>query len=186
MPPTAAAEIRPVHAAEDEAALVREARAGDRAALARLHALYEPMVHGILLSRLGVHDAEDLVQDVFARVILKLRSLREDRAFGAWVAAMARNAAASLRRKRPPSALDDSTPAPSPRPLAGAEAEEVLSAIRAMPDAYSETLMLRLVEGLTGPEIALRTGMTEGSVRVNLHRGMKLLRSRLGAEEEPR
>jgi RNA polymerase sigma-70 factor (ECF subfamily) len=39
--------------------------------------------------------------------------------------------------------------------------------------------MLRLVEGMTGPEIALRTGLTEGSVRVNLHRGMKLLRERL-------
>lgn len=32
---------------------------------------------------------------------------------------------------------------------------------------------------MTGPEIAARTGMTHGSVRVNLHRGMKLLRERL-------
>jgi RNA polymerase sigma-70 factor (ECF subfamily) len=44
-------------------------------------------------------------------------------------------------------------------------------------------LVLRLVEGMTGPEIALRTGMTAGSVRVNLHRGMKMLRARLGAED---
>jgi len=36
------------------------------------------------------------------------------------------------------------------------------------------------VLGLTGPEIAARTGLTPGSVRVNLHRGMKLLRERLG------
>ena len=41
---------------------------------------------------------------------------------------------------------------------------------------------MRLVEGMTGPEIAARTGMTPGSVRVNLHRGMALLRGRLGAE----
>ena len=40
--------------------------------------------------------------------------------------------------------------------------------------------MLRLVEGLTGPEIAMRTGLTPASVRVNLHRGMKLLREKLG------
>jgi RNA polymerase sigma-70 factor (ECF subfamily) len=41
-------------------------------------------------------------------------------------------------------------------------------------------LILRLVEGLTGPEIAEQTGLAPGSVRVNLHRGMKLLRERLG------
>ena len=43
-----------------------------------------------------------------------------------------------------------------------------------------ETLVLRLVEGMTGPEIAARTGLTAASVRVNLHRGMKQLRERLG------
>ena len=44
----------------------------------------------------------------------------------------------------------------------------------------TETLVLRLVEGMTGPEIAARTGLQPASVRVNLHRGMKLLRERLG------
>ena len=33
---------------------------------------------------------------------------------------------------------------------------------------------------LSGPEIAARTGLTPGSVRVNLHRGLRLLRQRLG------
>ena len=42
-----------------------------------------------------------------------------------------------------------------------------------------ETLVLRLVEGMTGPEIAERTGLTAASVRVNLHRGMKMLREQL-------
>jgi RNA polymerase sigma-70 factor (ECF subfamily) len=54
---------------------------------------------------------------------------------------------------------------------------KILDAIRSLPDAYRETLILRLVEGLTGPEIAARTGMTPGSVRVNLHRGMEQLRA---------
>lgn len=39
---------------------------------------------------------------------------------------------------------------------------------------------MRLVEGLSGPEIAAHTGMSPDSVRVHLHRGMKLLRERLG------
>jgi RNA polymerase sigma-70 factor (ECF subfamily) len=65
----------------------------------------------------------------------------------------------------------------------GAQAEEILAIIRTLPDAYRETLVLRLVEGMTGPEIAARTGLTAASVRVNLHRGMKLLRTKLGFEE---
>jgi RNA polymerase sigma-70 factor (ECF subfamily) len=39
--------------------------------------------------------------------------------------------------------------------------------------------MLRFVAGLNGPEIAERTGLTHGSVRVNLHRGVELLRKKL-------
>jgi RNA polymerase sigma-70 factor (ECF subfamily) len=51
--------------------------------------------------------------------------------------------------------------------------------IRELPESYRETLVFRLVEGMTGPEIAARTGLTEASVRVNLCRGMKMLRERL-------
>src|SRR3989442_1146476 len=62
-------------------------------------------------------------------------------------------------------------------------ATEILDLIRGLPEAYRETLVLRLVEGMTGPEIAGRTGLTPASVRVNLHRGMKLLRGKLGIKE---
>ena len=59
------------------------------------------------------------------------------------------------------------------------EAQQALGAIRRLPEAYRETLLLRLVQGLTGPEIATLTGLTPESVRVNLHRGFKLLRETL-------
>ena len=55
----------------------------------------------------------------------------------------------------------------------------MLDTIRGLPEAYRETLILRLVEGLTGPEIAGQTGLTPDSVRVNLHRGMKMLRGKM-------
>jgi RNA polymerase sigma-70 factor (ECF subfamily) len=63
------------------------------------------------------------------------------------------------------------------------EASEILAVIRALPEAYSETLILRLVEGMTGAEIAEKTNLTAESVRVNLHRGMKMLREKLGVKE---
>jgi RNA polymerase sigma-70 factor (ECF subfamily) len=67
----------------------------------------------------------------------------------------------------------------SPNRTAG----EILDLIRGLPEAYRETLVLRFVEGMTGPEIASRTGLTAASVRVNLHRGVKMLREKMGVTE---
>ena len=63
-------------------------------------------------------------------------------------------------------------------------ARAALRAVRDLPPAYRFTVMMRLADGMTGPEIAVRTGLTAASVRVNLHRGMKKLRRRLGASHE--
>ena len=58
--------------------------------------------------------------------------------------------------------------------------------IRGLPEAYRETLIMRLVEGMTGPEIAKVTGLTPQSVRVNLCRGMKMLRELAAGSEGKR
>ena len=60
----------------------------------------------------------------------------------------------------------------------------ILDTVMSLSEAYRETLILRLVEGMTGPEIAARTGMTHGSVRVNLHRGMQQLRAKLSSSPD--
>jgi RNA polymerase sigma-70 factor, ECF subfamily len=161
----------------EEAALVRAAQAGDRAAFGMLYEQYARMVHGILLAHCSHADAEDLLQEVFVRALEQLHSLREPRAFAGWLGAVARRLAAdSFRRRR---AQDKLLGAPGATRPDG-QAFEVLDAIRALPNAYRETLMLRLVEGMTGPEIAERIGLTPESVRVNLCRGMKRLREALG------
>jgi len=161
----------------DDARLVAAARAGDRDAFGRLYERHARMVHGILLARVPRSDAADLVQDVFLVALGRLRSLRDDGAFGPWVAMIARNRAVDYyRRGRKSEELVDNVPgAPHPE----GEAMTVLVAIRSLPVAYRETLVLRLVEGMNGPEIAEKTGLTPASVRVNLHRGMKLLREKL-------
>ncbi|HTL45430.1 MAG TPA: RNA polymerase sigma factor [Vicinamibacterales bacterium] len=159
------------------AALVDGARAGDRSAFGSLFERFAPMVHGILLARVRPQDADDLTQEVFLSGMQQLHTLREARAFGGWIATIARNAAVDLYRRSPVTTELPPTLAAPPPPAA--EAAEVLRAIRELPDAYRETLILRLVEGMSGPEIAAKTGLAAGSVRVNLHRGMKLLRERL-------
>lgn len=166
------------HAAED-ARLVRAARVGDSSAFERLYARYAPIVHGLLLARTNANDVEDLVQEVFLTAWRRLDDLRDPAAFGGWVATIARHRAVDVHRRRtadvelPP---DLATRANAPESM---EARVALDAIRSLPEAYRDTLMLRLVEGLSGPEIAQRTGLTAASVRVNLHRGMKLLRAKL-------
>jgi RNA polymerase sigma-70 factor (ECF subfamily) len=184
----AAATLRSAEAASmpagDVPALVRAAQRGDRAAFAELYARYAALVHGILLSRVDRGDVQDLVQDVFIRAMTALPSLREPEAFGGWLSVLARNRATDFRRRRVPTVdLDDRAVEHvadrRPSPAVQMDAAAVLDVIRSLPDAYRETLVLRLVEGMTGPEIATLTGLTPGSVRVNLHRGMKLLRERL-------
>jgi hypothetical protein len=59
------------------------------------------------------------------------------------------------------------------------QAQRLLQVIRSLPEAYAETLVLRLIAGLSGPQIAAWAGLTHGSVRVNLHRGMHILQERL-------
>lgn len=163
-----------------DAALVARVRAGDRDAFGRLYDAYSRMVHGILLARVPYGEVDDLVQDVFLVALRKIDSLRDANAFGAWLAMITRNRAMDFhRRSRDTSELTDDLPAASTS-APEAEATEVLNLIRLLPEAYREPLILRFVEGMTGPEIAERTGLAPASVRVNIHRGMKLLREKLG------
>ncbi len=166
------------HASED-AGLVRQACAGDQAAFSRLYDRYARMIHGMFLARVPGLEVDDLVQDVFLTAWRRLDSLRDPAAFGGWLSMIARNRATDFHRRTVdavelPEHLEahDAT-------AAGVAAHAALEMIQQLPEAYRETLMLRLVEGMTGPEIADRTGLTAASVRVNLHRGMKLLRERL-------
>lgn len=161
--------------------LVRAAATGDRAAFGELYVRYARMVHGILLGRVPPGEAEDMVQDVFISAMKQLSGLRAAAAFPGWLAAIARNRALDyFRGSRDRVPLDENQAARQPAGNAGDDAFLVLDVVRRLPEAYRETLILRLVEGMTGPEIALRTGLTPESVRVNLCRGMKMLREQLG------
>jgi len=152
-------------------------RARDHGSFSKLYGQYARMVHGILLARVPRSEVEDLAQEVFLNAWRMQPSLRDDKAAGGWLARIARNQAIDYHRRTPPTVeLDPQSLRQNPVPP---EAIEVLKTIKTLPDAYRETLILRLVEGMTGPEIAAQTGLTADSVRVNLHRGMKLLRDKL-------
>jgi RNA polymerase sigma-70 factor (ECF subfamily) len=155
---------------------------GDQDAFSRLYADYVRLVHAILLGRVPRRDVDDLVQEVFIAAYTRLGELRDPAAFGGWIATIARNRATDhLRRAREQVELPDELPGGD---AIEAETIAVLDIVRKLPEAYRETLLMRLVEGMSGAEIAERSGLTPASVRVNLHRGMKLLREQMGWRHE--
>jgi RNA polymerase sigma-70 factor, ECF subfamily len=162
-----------------EALLVRAVLNGERDRFARLYEMYAPMVHGILLARVPRGEVDDLVQDIFLHALRKLHTLRDAAAFGPWIGMIARNRAMDFYRtsRETVEVTEQMAVARSPNRTA----KEILDLICRLPEAYRETLVLRFVEGMTGPEIAARTGLTPASVRVNLHRGTKLLREKICA-----
>jgi len=179
-----------VTASEDSIAdLVERARSGRRDAFETLYRRFVGAVHAVVLAHARAADTGDIVQEVFMSGWSHLGELREPEAFAGWILGIARRRAIDARRKDrrrggAPAELSDSVNPAAPVPAS--EAKEALSAIQAMSETYRETLLMRLVEGMTGPEIAEVTGMTPESVRVNLCRGMKLLRDKLdGSRGEP-
>jgi RNA polymerase sigma-70 factor (ECF subfamily) len=167
--------------ASAESILIARVRNGDEEAFGELYRMFAPTVHGVVLSRVPRDEVQDIVQEVFLAAYKNIQTLRSDAVFGPWIVKIARNRAAEFYRtlKRADELSEDISEAGSRRD----QAAEVLRAIRSLSEAYSETLMLRLVEGMTAKEIAERTGLKPESVRVNLHRGMELLRKRLGITE---
>jgi RNA polymerase sigma-70 factor (ECF subfamily) len=165
--------LMPAGTSEDDG-LIRAAVEGDRSAFGELYVRYARMVHAILLARVPPAEAEDLVQEVFLSAMRQLRGLRTAASFRGWLGAIARNKAMDyFRESRNLAPIED---APPPKATANPDAFLVMDRIRGLPEAYRETMIMRLVEGMTGPEIAERTGLTPESVRVNLCRGMKMLR----------
>jgi RNA polymerase sigma-70 factor (ECF subfamily) len=151
-------------------------------------------------------EAEDAAQEAFVIAFRSLASWRSDGPFGAWLARIATRVAlrrAAARREvawieasprfgdeedgrepSPPfvaSALDD----PVATALAGERSESVRRAVRALVDPYRETVILRFFADLPLADIAAATGRPLGTVKTHLHRGLVMLRDRLGDEVLP-
>ena len=173
-----------VTAAEDApqvAAVVTAAQRGDRAAFAELYRRHASLVRAILLARNDPADVPDLSQDVFLFALTHIGDVREPAAFPGWLTTITRNVSrARHRSSKPHVELDTNIQVTGANPDARIDAERVLRAIRQLPEALREPLLLRLVEGLGGVEIAQALNTTHGAVRVNLHRGLAMLRTMLG------
>lgn len=160
------------------------AKEGDHDALQYLYAVYARNIYGYVRSIVhDDHEAEDLTQQVFAKLITHLDRY-DDRGvqFFAWLLRIAHNLAIDhLRRNRlipTESVVDpDSTSYGGDRD----RVNTVRDALATLPEDQREVVFLRHVVGLTPGEIADRMGKTEDSVHGLHHRGRRALQRELSS-----
>ena len=159
------------------AALVHAAQGGDPDAFALLYDQHVRWVQTLLLAYAEPDEVPDLVQEVFFAAWTRLSALRDENAFTGWLGSIARNAGRMHARAR-----RNYVSMPTDIRSNDIAAEDVLDAehalhlIGTLPENFREPLLLRLVDGMNGEEIAEHLEMSHAAVRVNLHRGMKRLR----------
>ena len=182
--------------ADDDAALAAQSRDGDRRAFDELARRTGRLVYATLVVETGRPDrAEELTQETFLVALRHVRRLADPAAFRPWLLSIAHtvlvdDARRRGRRKRgvPPTG-DVDTVAGGESPLQSAErreqADRALAVLRSLPEAYRASLALRYLAGADHDEIGRQLGLTNGSLRGLLHRGLTMLRERLKDDESP-
>jgi RNA polymerase sigma-70 factor (ECF subfamily) len=176
---------------------VTRAQAGDRSAFAFLYSRYADDVCRYATSILRNRgEAEEVTQQVFAKLLVVIGKYEQREVpFLAWLLRVARNLAMDeLRARRTVPVAEVRVVDPRPSGAEREHARDLLSALRALPPAQREVLVLRHLAGLSPGEIAVRTGRSEASVHGLHHRGRKTLQQELterglapaGAAAEPR
>jgi RNA polymerase sigma-70 factor, ECF subfamily len=162
---------------------VLRAKEGDRDAISLLYSHYSGNVYGYVRSIVrDDHDAEDVTQHVFAKLITVLSKYDErgDVPFSAWLLRMARNAAIDhlrvSRRSVPVEDVFDVNTGTSPD---SERSVLVRDAFAALPEDQRSVMVLRHIIGLSPTEIADRLGRTEASVHGLQHRGRRALQHEL-------
>ena len=132
------------------------------------------------------HDAEEVAQDTFLRAYRALCTYTPDRIRElkqkAWLHRIALNVVRNrVRGPRPRLVeLNGSEPDHSPGPEAGAllkaDIDALATRVAALPARYREAVVLRHVQELSYEEAADALGQPVGTVKSNVHRGLKLLR----------
>lgn len=162
---------------------VARAKQGDRAAMRYLYLRYSENVYGYARSIVhNDYDAEDVVQQVFTRVLTAIESYEQRSVpFSAWLLRITHNMAIDHMRRRRPTLEDTEATLADDRPqLDGTDLLGVLrDALAELPDMQREIVVLRHLGGLTPVEIAERLGRSEDSVHGLHHRGRRALQAAL-------
>lgn len=179
---------------DSDEALVERSREGDRVAFEELvRRTARVLFARIYLETGDIHRTEDLVQETFLTAWRSIRQVSDPKGFRPWLFSVAHTTVIDalrrdMRKKRSGGTRADPDilgrlPAPDPGPPESAQLSEsrqkVLSILRSLPEEYRQPLMLRYLAGADYDTIGRQLGLTNGSLRGLLHRGMTLLRTEL-------
>ena len=163
---------------------MRAANAGDEIAYRRLLEALAPLLrqvvrHGFTRSGFGNCDVEDVVQETLLAIHLKRQTWDEGESITPWVTAIARHKLIDSLRRRgrhvemPIDDLIDVLPAESETErLSSRDAERLLSVLSGR---QRDVVHAVSIEGMSTREAAARLRISEGAVRVALHRGLSTL-----------
>lgn len=186
----------PIAELADEQALVARA-ATDPSAFAVVYDHYFPRIYTYVRYRVSdVATADDLVAQIFERVLRNIGSYQSERApFAAWLFALARNAVSDhlrAQQRHPLFSLDilrhwkSPTESPEEIVLRGETHAALLAAVAQLNERERDIIALKFAARLTNRRIAAITGLSESNVGVMLYRALQRLRKMLEATEVER
>jgi RNA polymerase sigma-70 factor, ECF subfamily len=168
--------------------LMRSAVSGNDAAYHRLLKAVTPVLRaaarrGLARSGQPVDQSEDIVQDILLAVHLKRHTWDVDAPFGPWLFAIARNKLIDAMRRRGRRVfvnIDDFAETIPGEPVAEiVPANEVASHLQSLPARQREVLQSIAVDSASIKDTAAKFAMSEGAVRVALHRALASLTAKL-------
>jgi RNA polymerase sigma-70 factor (ECF subfamily) len=182
----------------DEAELIIRLKAGDASACAECIEIHSPLVYRLALRLMGNEaEAEDVLQETFLNAFRGIDSFEGRSGLGTWLYRIAYNAAMMRLRRTDPTmmsveeSLDSDGQFSVPKqlfdwcclPESDFEGDEVRaeleSAIGELPESLRVVFVLRELEGLSTAETAGALELSDGAVKVRLHRARLWLRERL-------
>ena len=175
---------------ESDQSLAARSRLGDRDAFEELVRRTGRLVFARLYLDTGnPHEAEDLTQETFLLACRNIHRLSDPAGFRGWILSIAHTVHLDAIRKKSrkkrgksPGIFEDAAD-PSPGPSESVEQNEqrqkVLTALKSLPEDYQRPLSLRYLAGSDYDTISRQLGLTNGSLRGLLHRGLEMLRERM-------
>jgi RNA polymerase sigma-70 factor (ECF subfamily) len=171
---------------EPQRRIVEAAQAGDLDALSSLYDSHVNQVYRYALARLGnVHDAEDVAEEIFLKMLNGLPSYEWRKVpFAAWLMRIARNEVVNFTRKNGRRAQDTELPEelvdrrnndPAEATERQLALEDLRMAVGQLPEAQREVIILRFASGLSVADTARALGKQENNVKVLQHKGMQRL-----------
>lgn len=147
----------------------------------------EDRLRPFVARRVGESDVDDVVQEIFVRMLRGLPGLRDDQRFGPWVYQIARSAIADQHRDRARHPVSGEQPPEQVAPDADesdgvverALAGVVAGFVARLPSPYREALTLTELEGMTQREAAAQLGISVSGMKSRVQRGRRLLRGAL-------